>query len=69
MRVRSALPALFAPRLRPFGSRICHKSLELIHYSFLCLPASFRFASALLHTAMYCCSKGGAFLRSIALKG
>ena len=26
MRVRSALPALFAPRLRPFGSRICHKS-------------------------------------------
>ena len=37
MRVRSALPALFAPRLRPFGSRICHKSLELIHFSFLCL--------------------------------
>ena len=37
MRVRSALPALFAPRLRPFESRICHKSLYLIHFSFLCL--------------------------------
>ena len=32
MRVRSALPALPAPRLRPFGSRICHKSR--IHIKF-----------------------------------
>ena len=47
------------------ATKACHWFI----FSFLCLPASFRFASALLHSAMYCCPKGGAFLRSIALKG